>query len=212
LPAASLAVAVQVAVRSVVVTGAEYWFVLTLKLPCVQVTVGTPATPTLSVAVSVDVTVPPDDTFTVVGLKETVGAAVSGGGAVIVTVKVPVPVFPAASLAVAVHMLVVFAVTSGAVKTLLMKLPPFVHEIVGPEVTRILSVTVSVVAPVPPDSTVRVVGLNETDGEVVSATGGGGGLTVVPPLPPPPQATVVAAISGIKATVRRSLFIFMFAS
>lgn len=43
------------------------------------------------------------------------------------TVKVPLPIFPAISLAVAVQTLVVFCETAGAVKVVPVKLPPSVH-------------------------------------------------------------------------------------
>lgn len=171
-------------------------------------------TPTLSVAVKVEGAVPPEATETVPGLKLTTGLDVSGGGAVIVTVSVAVVVFPAASPTVAVHVLVESVVTVGAVNVLPLNVPS-VHD-VEELVTPTLSELVSVDVPVPPEATVRVVGLKLAVGAVVSGGGGGGGggggLTVVPPLPPPPHATVETATSGKIATVRRNFFILSHAS
>ena len=115
------------------------------------------------------------------------------------TVKVPVPELPAASDAVAVHTLVVAAVTDGAVNVEPEKLPPFVQATEGPLVTPTLSVAVNVELPVAPDSTVKLFGLNETTGRVVSAAGGGGGVaggTDELPLPPPQAVRVAADITN----------------
>ena len=145
----------------------------------------------MSVAVNVAVALWPDATVKVTGLKLTTGASVSGIIAVIVTVKVAEPSFPAASLAVAVQTLSVSAVTAAAVKTFVPTLnsPPFVQVTFGPTVIPTESVAVKVELPVASDSTLRVTGLKDKDGAVVSATGvgAGGGVVVVDP-PPPPQA------------------------
>jgi len=100
------------------------------------VTVGVP---TLSVAVKLAVPEPPDKTDRVTGVIVTTGAVVSG---FTVTVKVAVPSLPAASPAVAVHSMVVAAVTVGAVNIPPEKAPPFVQVVVGPLVTATLSVAV----------------------------------------------------------------------
>jgi hypothetical protein len=190
-PAASLAVAVQMLVVVVVTAAAVKILLPTSKLPpFVQVTVGPLVTPNASVAVRMEVSVISDSTVSVVGLNSTVGGVVSTG-AVIVTVNVAVPVLPAASLAVAVHTLVVSVVTAAAVKIFVetLKLPPLVHETVGPVVTPTASVAVKVELPVCVDSTVSVETLKATAGAVVSAAGGTtGGFTLPPPPPPPPQA------------------------
>ena len=82
------------------------------KEPASHVTSGPVTTPTLSVAVRVDDPVPPEFTVNVPGLKITSGATVSLATE---TVSVAVPSFPAASEAVAVHVAVVSALTTGAV-------------------------------------------------------------------------------------------------
>ena len=82
------------------------------KLPAVQVTEGVPETPILSEKDNVETTVPPDMTVTVSGENSIVGGVVSG---LIVTVSVASAELPAASLAVAVHVSVVCALTLGAV-------------------------------------------------------------------------------------------------
>ena len=90
--------------------------VSTLKEPRVQVTVGPLVTPTLSVAVRVTAAVPPEITVTLAGLKDTTGGTASGAsGAVMETVSVAVPAFPAASEAVAVHVASVSVLRTGAV-------------------------------------------------------------------------------------------------
>ena len=86
--------------------------VSTLKEPRVQVTVGPVVTATLSVAVRVDDPVPPESTVNVAGLKLTSGATVSLATEI---VRVAVPAFPVASEAVAVHVTLVSALTTGAV-------------------------------------------------------------------------------------------------
>ena len=82
------------------------------------------------------------------------------------TVKVAVPSFPAASIAVAVHTLSVVSVTVAAVKTFVAtsKLPPFVQVTVAVA----FSVTVKVALPVVPDVTINVAGVNVRTGAVVS--------------------------------------------
>lgn len=60
------------------------------------------------------------------GENDIAGFVVSGLGR-IETVKVPLAVFPATSVAVAVQTLVVFSMTVGAVKVDLINVPPFVH-------------------------------------------------------------------------------------
>jgi len=122
--------------------------------PFVQLAVGVADTPPASVTVKVDVPVDPDATVSVVGLNVKTGAVVSGGGGgVIVTVKIAVPILPAASPAVAVHTLVVLAVTAAAVKVFVetVNVPPFVQVTVGPDVTPRLSVAVKVDVPVDSD-------------------------------------------------------------
>jgi len=115
-----------------------------------------------------------------------------------VTVKVPVPSLPAASLAVAVQTLSVFAVTVAAVKTLVatLKLPPFVQLTVGPVVTAVSSVAVSVELPVWPDSTESVAGLNVTTGAVVSGTGTVI-VTVSVAVPSLPAASLAVAVQTL---------------
>lgn len=104
-----------------------------------------------------------------------------------------VPSLPAASPAVAVHSLVVVAVTAGAVKIPPENVPPFVQLTVGPDVTATLSVAVKLDIPVPVDITVKVEGLKETVGaEVSGGGGGGGGGTELPPDPPPHEAIITA--------------------
>ena len=84
--------------------------------PPVHVTVGPVVTATLSVAVRVDDPVPPESTVRVAGANVKTGGTVSGAsGAVMETVSVAVPSFPAASVAVAVHVAVVSWLTAGAV-------------------------------------------------------------------------------------------------
>ena len=145
-PAASLTVAVQSLVVADVTTGAVN--VPPEKAPpFVHVMAGPDATPTLSETDRVDKPVPPPITESVVGLKEATGAVSSTIG-VTVTVKLSEAEFPAASLTVTVHTTVVSMVTSGAVKVLPEKLPPFVHENVGPDVMPTLSELVTVEAPV----------------------------------------------------------------
>ena len=85
---------------------------LLAKLPAVQVTEGVPTTPTLSEKDKVDATVEPEATVTVSGVKLMVGAVVSG---LIVMLSTASFELPAASMAVAVHVAVVCAVTLGAV-------------------------------------------------------------------------------------------------
>jgi hypothetical protein len=142
----------------------------------------------------------------VAGLKVKTGAVVSGGGGgVIVTVRVAVPVLPAASPAVAVHTLVVFSVTAAAVKVFVVtaKLPPLVHVTVGPEVTRRLSVAVNVAVPVASDCTDNVAGLNATTGETVSAIGVVD--VVLPPLlplPPQPDKSKTDAKDSVEREIR----------
>ena len=68
--------------------------------PASHVTSGPVVTPTLSVAVRVDTPVAPESTASVAGLKDSAGDSLSGRK---ITVNVAVPVFPAASEAVAVH-------------------------------------------------------------------------------------------------------------
>ena len=200
-PASSLTVAVQTTVVSTLTAGAVK--VPPAKLPpFVQLTSGLPKMATLSVADKADAAVSPESNVNVVALNETAGASVSG---VIVTFNVAVPEFPAASPAVAVHALVVAVVTTGAVNVPPAKLPPLVQLTVGPVVTPVLSVAVTLAAPVVPPVSDNVVGLNVTEGAAVSATGAGGG-GVTPPLeddPPPPQATAPKA-TLLSASVRKS--------
>ena len=91
--------------------------VVTSKDPNVQVTVGVIVPSTLSVAVRVDINVPPEGIAgenALDGVKVTTGDVVSGG-AVMETISAAVPSFPAASRAVAVHVAVVSTLTTGAV-------------------------------------------------------------------------------------------------
>ena len=85
------------------------------------------------------------------------------------------------------------------------KLPPLVQFTVGPDAIPDASVAVKLEAPVDSDTTVRVDGVKETKGAVVSATGAGG--VVVPPLlpPPPPQADKSSA-DAIDSVERWVLF------
>ena len=173
--------------------------VLFAKLPpFVHANVGPDVTPALSVTVNVDAAVLPDETVKVAGLNARVGAVVSGA---IETVRTAVEEFPAVSLAVAVHSLVVAVVTIGAVKVFPENVPPFVQFVVGPDVIPTLSDAVKIEATEPPPTAESDVGLKETFGAVVSATGGGGGVTV--PLdddPPPPQAVRPKAKTVIALT------------
>ena len=82
------------------------------KEPIVHVTVGPVVTPTLSVAVRVDMAAPPEITVMLAGLKVSVGRSVSLATEI---VSVAVPAFPAASEAVAVHLAMVSALRTGAV-------------------------------------------------------------------------------------------------
>jgi len=82
--------------------------------PSVHVTVGVTVSSRLSVAVSVAATVAPEATVILAGLKDTTGASVSCG-AVMETVSLALPLLPAASKAVAVHVAVVSTLTAGAV-------------------------------------------------------------------------------------------------
>lgn len=127
-------------------------------------------TPTSSFTLTFSVIDSPE--LIVVGVvpKETVGAIISTTGTVGVmdTVSAALPTLPAASIAVAVQILVVFVVTAGAVKVESEKLPPFVHSILGPVVTPTLSLVVKVETTVIPDSTVTLSGEKETDGASVS--------------------------------------------
>ena len=82
------------------------------KEPCVQVTVGVIVPSTSSVAVRVDSAVSPEATARVAGLKVITGGVVSLATEIVI---VAVPSFPAASVAVAVHVAMVSALTSGAV-------------------------------------------------------------------------------------------------
>ena len=144
LPDPSLAVAVQTTSIFSVTNGAVK--VLSAKLPpFVHVTVGPDVTATLSVTVKVEISVLPDETDKIAGLNARAGAVISGE---ILTDKTAVFSFPAASLTVAVHSLVVSTVTIGAVNVLPEKLPPFVHENVGPDIMPTLSELVTVETPV----------------------------------------------------------------
>ena len=78
-----------------------------------HLTVGPVVMPTLSVAVRVTGTVSPSSTSIVPGLKDKTGDSVSV--AVMETLSVAVPAFPAASLAVAVHVAMASSLTTGAV-------------------------------------------------------------------------------------------------
>ena len=96
--------------------------------------------------------------------------AVETGVGDIVTVKVPVPSFPASSVAVAVQTLSVVSVTTAAVNKFVAtsKLPPAVQETVG----TAFSVTVKIAVAVRPVSTVNVAGSKVRVGAVVSGSGG----------------------------------------
>ena len=78
--------------------------------------------------------------------------------------------------------------------------PSFVHVVVGPELTPTLSDEVKFDTPELPPSTVSVVGLKATDGDIVSTTGGGGGGVLLEEDPPPPQAESPKAINAIALT------------
>ena len=198
LPDPSLAVAVQRTSVFAVTEGAVK--VLFAKLPpFVHVTVVPGVTAALSVTVNVEAAVFPDATVKVAGLNARVGAVVSGA---IETVRTAVEEFPAASLAVAVHSLVVAVVTIGAVKVFPENVPPFVQFVVGPDVIPTLSDADKVEAAEPPPTAESDVGLKETFGAVVSATGGGGGGVTVPldDDHPPPQAVRPKAKTVIALT------------
>ncbi len=147
----------------------------------------------LSVIDRVDVTGLPDGTVKVSGLNDRTGASVSG---TIVTVRVAEDEFPAASLAVAVHSLVVDDATIGALNVPAENVPPLVQLIVGPSVIRTLSVADKLDEAVPPPKTDKVAGLNDSEGDVVSATGGGGVTDPLDEEEPPPQATPPSAMSA----------------
>jgi len=106
---------------------------------------------------------------------------------------VAVAVFPAASLAVAVQMLVVSTVTVGAVNVVFEKTPPFVQVTVGPLVTPTLSEAVTMIVPVPPEVRVKVSGEKATVGAVVSTVGVGTTVVVEPELELPPHADRISA-------------------
>ena len=191
-PEASIADAVQTTIVSAVTAGAVNVVPENLP-PFVQLNVGVKIVPALSVTVRVAVAVLPPDAVKVDGLKVNVGAVVSG---LIVTVRVALEEFPAASLADAVQTLVVTLVTIGAVNVDPVNAPPFVHVVVGVAARPILSVAVRLDTPALPPIIESEVGLKDMAGAVVSATGAGGGGGVTVPLedePPPPQATVPRA-------------------
>ena len=102
-----------------------------------------------------------------------------------VAVSVAVPVFPAASVAVAVQILTVFDVTLAGVNKFVAALyaPPLVHVTVGPLVIATLSVAERVDVAVWPEATVNVAGLKDKTGADVS--GGGGGVIVTVKVPDP---------------------------
>jgi len=160
--------------------------------PSVHVTVGPLVTPTLSVAVRVDDPVPPEATSRVAGLKVTTGGAVSA--AIIIDSVAAVLSFPAASVAVAVHVAVAVALTSGALYMLFAK-EPSVHVTVGTTMSSTLSMAVTVTGTVLPDCTERVGGLKVTTGASVSC--GAVMETVNAPRPVFPAASS-AAISHLK--------------
>jgi hypothetical protein len=142
-----------------------------------------------------------DSTLKVTTLNATTGAVVSGAGVgVIVTVNVPVPSLPAASPAVAVHTLVVSAVTAAAVKIFVAtsKLPPFVQVTVGPDVTPNASLAVRTDEPVISDSTESVIGLNATVGAAVST--GAIIVTVSVAVPELPAASLAVAVHTLVAS------------
>ena len=124
--------------------------------------------------------------------RDTVNNSIASSGIVTETVNVPVPEFPAASVAVAVQTLVTFSSVVGAVNVSPENIPPFVQVTDGPSVTPTLSVAVNVEFALSPDLTLKLDGLKVTAGEVVSAAGGGGtfglGLELMLELElPPPQ-------------------------
>ena len=161
-PAASEAVAVHVASVSALTTGAVY--MLFAKEPASHVTSGPVVTPTLSVAVRVTETVAPESTARVAGLKVTTGAVVSAATEIVIAA---LPSFPAASVAVAVHVTSVSALTTGAVYMLFAK-EPIVHVTVGVIVPSTSSVAVRVTETVAPEFTVNVAGLKLNSGATVS--------------------------------------------
>ena len=83
------------------------------KEPASHVTSGPAVTPTLSVAVRVDIPVPPEATARVAGVKVTTGGVVSAATEIVSVTGSAA--FPAASEAVAVHVAAVSALTTGAV-------------------------------------------------------------------------------------------------
>ena len=135
------------------------------------------------------------------------------GSGVIVKLAVAVPVLPAASEAVAVHVLTVVVLTLGAVKVDPENTPPLSHVTVGPEATPILSVAVTFMVTELPDSKVDSDTLNVTFGAVVSATGAGSGggveLALVElPLPPPQPEIAKAEIKAVTYKCRFMVMMF----
>jgi hypothetical protein len=163
---------------------------------------------TLSVTVRVACPILPELTVKTDGSKDSDGASVSGG--VILAVKVAVPWLPAASLAVAVQVTVIFSVTAGAVKTSLENDPSFVHE-VSNVTTPTLSVAIKEEFAVPSELTVMVEGLNDKDGACVSAGGDGGvGGDGAGLLSSPPQETIAIPPTVITVLCNSCLMFIFF--
>ena len=115
------------------------------------------------------------------------------------TVNVPVPSFPASSVTVTVHTLVVLAVTTAGVNTpeVTLYVPPSVQTAVGVSDTPPSSVTVKTDVAVDPDATVSVSGSKVKTGAVVSGGGGGVMVTVNVPVPVFPAASPAVAVHSL---------------
>jgi hypothetical protein len=131
----------------------------------------------------------------------------------VVTVRVAELLFPSASLADAVHTLIMSEHPDcGAVKTPFANRPPLVHVTTGVDVAPELSVADTVALPVSPAATVRVAGLKLTTGGIISSNrvgGGGGGadggttptLPELPLEPPPPLQDIKASALNVIVVV-----------
>jgi len=158
--------------------------------PFVHVTVGVTMSSRLSVAVRVDDPVSPESTVSIAGLKVIIGGSVSPATEI---VSVAVPSFPAASEAVAVHLAMVSALTTGAVYMLFAK-EPIVHVTVGVIVPSTSSVAVRVTETIAPEATSRVSGLKVIIGGSVSGASGAVMETESVAVPSFPAASVAVTV------------------